>query len=114
MEIAQRGNDRFAELHHRGLGLLLLVREQEKVAPSDADPAFAEELLCKALLALKEARELKPSDARTRAYLAEAYDRCGNRRAAEAERVGMRNAFLPGELTASERRNCLALDVCAQ
>jgi hypothetical protein len=105
MEIAQRSNDRFGELFHRGVGLLLLTREQERQTPADADPAFAEEMLCKALLALREARELKPSDARTRAYLAEAYDRCGNRRAAEAERAGIRNALVPGELTAAERRS---------
>jgi len=106
MEIAQRADDRFGELFHRGVGLLLLAREQAKLLPADSDPAFTEELTCKALSALREAKELKPSDGRTRAYLAEAYDRCGNRRAAEAERAGVRTASSPGELTPLERRSC--------
>ena len=98
MEIAQRSNDRFGELFHRGVGLLLLAREQERQTPADADPAFAEEMLCKALLALREAKELKPPDARTRAYLAEAYDRCGNRRAAEAERAANQECTCAGRV----------------
>jgi predicted Zn-dependent protease len=106
MEIAERANDRFGELFHRGVGLLLLAKFQEKLTRTDADPAFAEEMLCKALLSLREAKELKPTDARTRAYLAEAYERCGNPRAAEAERLGVRGALLPGQLTAAEREKC--------
>jgi hypothetical protein len=105
MEIAQRAGDRFGELLHRGVGLLLLARTQEKLPEADADPAFAEEMLCKALLALREAKELRPSDARTRGYLADALERCGNRRAAEAERAGITTALLPGELPALDRRS---------
>ena len=111
MEIAQRADDRFGELFHRGVGLLLLAREQEKLPPREADPAFAEEMTCKALAALREAKELKPSDARTRAYLVEALKRCGSHRAAGAERTAMRQVLIPGQLTESERRNCLVLDV---
>ena len=47
MEIAQRSGDRFNELFHRGVGLLLLVKEQDGTA--DRDPEFCEEMLCKAL-----------------------------------------------------------------
>jgi hypothetical protein len=107
MEIAQRADDRFGELFHRGVGLLLLAREQEKLPSREADPAFAEEMICKALVALREAKELKPSDARMRAYLAEALERCGNHRAADAERVGVRSTLVPGRLTAAERESCL-------
>lgn len=107
MEIAQRANDRFGELFHRGVGLLLLAREQERHPPREAAPAFAEEMTCKALSALREAKELKPSDARTRAYLAEALERCGNLHGAEAERLGARSALVPGQLTAAERAMCL-------
>jgi predicted Zn-dependent protease len=107
MEIAQRADDRFGELFHRGVGLLLLAREQERLPPREADPAFAEEMTCKALSSLREAKELKPSDARTRAYLAEAHERCGNHRAAETERAAARRTLVPGQLTAAEREMCL-------
>lgn len=85
MEIGQRDGDRFAEVFHRGVGLLLLVKEQD--GDPRRDEPFCEEMLCKALKALREAQELKPHEARVRAWLAEAYDRTGNRRAADAERV---------------------------
>ena len=112
MEIATRADDRFAEIFHRGVGLLLLVKEQEKLA--DADAGLGEEMLCKAMKALQEAKELNPSDARTRAYLAEVYERSGNRRGAEAERVAARTAFIPGQLTTTERRHFLVLVSCEQ
>ena len=96
MEIAQRTDDHFAEVFHRGVGLLLLAKEQDKLA--DADLEFGEEMLCKSIKALGEAKELKPTDPRVRVYLAEAYDRSGNRRAAESERVAARSGFVPGQL----------------
>jgi thioredoxin-like negative regulator of GroEL len=108
MEIAQRADDRFAEAFHRGVGLLLLSKEQEKLA--DGDPAFGEEMLCKAIKALAEARELNPSDARARVYLAEAYERSGNARAAEAERAAARNALVPGQLTSAERGRVMLVE----
>jgi predicted Zn-dependent protease len=105
MEIAQRADDRFAEVFHRGVGLLLLAREQEKLA--DRDAGFGEEMLCKAIKALAEAKELKPDDPRVRAYLAQAYDRAGNRRAADAERAAAKGALVPGQLTPTERKQVL-------
>jgi predicted Zn-dependent protease len=97
MEIGQRTADRFAELFHRGTGLLLLVAEED--GKPDRDTDFCEEMLCKAIQALTEAKELKPGEPRVRAALAEAYDRTGNRRAADAERAATRTAALPGGLT---------------
>lgn len=85
MEVAQRGGDRFGESFHRGAGLLLLVGEQD--ADPKRDEGFCEQMLCKSLKALAEARELRPHDPRVRVWLAEAYDRTGNRRAADAERA---------------------------
>jgi predicted Zn-dependent protease len=102
MEIGRLAGDRFAELFHRGVGLLLLVKEQDGV--KDRDEQFCEEMLCKAIRALSEAKGLKPGDPRVRAYLAEAHDRAGNRRAANAERVAARSGVVAGELTAAERR----------
>jgi thioredoxin-like negative regulator of GroEL len=85
MEIAQRDGDRFGEVFHRGVGLLLLAAEQDALPERDA--GFCEEMACKALKALREARELEPDNPEVRHWLAEAYDRTGNRRAAEAERA---------------------------
>ncbi len=93
MEIAQRGGDRFGELLHRGVGLLLLVKDQD--GTPERDEVFREEMLCKALKALTDAKELKPSDPRPRAYLAEVYDRTGNPRGARVERAAARADLAP-------------------
>lgn len=87
-ELAVRSGDRFGEPFHRGVGLLLLAREQD--GAKDRDAAFCEEMLCKALAALTEAKEQKPGDARVRVYLAEVHERAGNRLAADAERAAAR------------------------
>ena len=88
MAIAQRSGDRFGELLHRGAGLLLLVREQD--GAKGRDPVFCEEMTCKALRALADAKELRPSDPQARAFLADALDRVGSRRAAANERAAAR------------------------
>ncbi|MBA4188509.1 MAG: hypothetical protein C0467_10935 [Planctomycetaceae bacterium] len=93
MELAQRDGDRNTEVFHRGVGLLLLTEEQDGLP--DRDEGFCEEMLCKAMKALTEAKELNPGDARVRLRLAEVYDRMGNRRAADAERAVARTAVLP-------------------
>ncbi|AWM39576.1 hypothetical protein GobsT_20820 [Gemmata obscuriglobus] len=107
-EIAMRSGDRFAEPFHRGVGLLLLVREQDGAKARDA--AFCEELLCKALAALTEAKARKPGDARVLVYLAEVHERAGNRSAAGAERAAARSDVIGGELTGAERRPLLLRD----
>lgn len=96
MELGQRADDRFAELFHRGVGLLLLV--------NDADGDTREEILCQALKALTEAKELHPTDPRVHFYLADAHDRAGNRRGADVARAAARNLSAPGVLTPSESR----------
>lgn len=95
MEIAQRADDRFGETFHRGAGLLLLVKQMEKATTPDEE--FREEMLCKALRALTEAKERNPADTRVRLQLAEVYDRTGNRRAAAAERAAGGGLVMPGE-----------------
>ena len=103
MEIAQLTDDRFAEVLHRGIGLVLLTRQETD------DSETREEILCKAIKTLLEAKEYRPTDARVHVYLAEAYERAGNRRAAEVARATARNLVMPGALTPSESRG-LALD----
>jgi thioredoxin-like negative regulator of GroEL len=101
MELAQQSEDRFGELFHRGIGLLLLVKQED--GKKERDEEFCEEMLCKSLRALADAKELKPGDPRVRVYLAEALERTGNRRAANAERAAVRAGVTAGELTAAER-----------
>lgn len=98
MEIAQEADDRFAELFHRGVGLAILTRQE-----SD-DPETREEILCKAITTLVEAKNLRPSDPRVCVYLAEAHERAGNRRAADAARAAARNKLTPQGLTSNELR----------
>jgi hypothetical protein len=105
MEIGQRTDDPFAELFHRGAGLLILLQDQDKNPARDED--FCEEMLCKALRALNEARERNPGDPRVRVYLAEVYERMGNRRGAATERSAARNGVVPGELTPGEKSRVL-------
>ncbi|MBA4066474.1 MAG: hypothetical protein C0501_22740 [Isosphaera sp.] len=93
MGIARRADDRFAEAFHRGAGLLLLVEGEDGKA--DRDDGFCEEMLCKAVEALGEAKGLRPGDPRPPALLADAHDRAGNRRAAAAERAAARAALVP-------------------
>ncbi|VTR92675.1 flp pilus assembly protein : [Gemmata massiliana] len=100
-EIAISTRDRFGESFHRGVGLVLLVREQD--GDPKRDEGFCEEMLCKALRALKEAKEQRPGDSRVRMYLAEVHERTGNRHGAGAERAAARADVVSGELTAKER-----------
>jgi predicted Zn-dependent protease len=101
MGLAQARGDRFAELFHRGAGLLALLAELD--ADPERDTDFCEEVTCKALRALADAKALKPSDPRARAYLAEAYARTGNAKGATAERAAARTGATAGDLTPTER-----------
>jgi tetratricopeptide (TPR) repeat protein len=97
MELGGRADDRHAETLHRGIGLILLVKD----APADE---FREEMLCKAIKALLEAAEEKPTDARVQLYLSEAHALAGNRRAADTAREKARTLATPGVLTVAEAR----------
>jgi predicted Zn-dependent protease len=101
MGLAQARGDRFAELLHRGAGLLALLTELDADAGRDA--AFCEEVTCKALRALTDAKALKPSDPRARMYLADAYARSGNAKGAAGERAAARTSAALGELSPAER-----------
>ena len=98
MEIAREADDRFAELLHRGVGLVLLTRQESE------DRETREEILCKAIATLVEAKTLRPSDPRVCVYLGEAHERAGNRRAADTARAVARNRMTPQSLTSNELR----------
>jgi tetratricopeptide (TPR) repeat protein len=99
MEIARDDGDRYAEVFHRGVGLLRLVEQ-----PGADEVGPGEEVLCQAVKALAEARDLRPGDPRPLAYLALAHDRAGNPRAAAAARAAARNTLSTAGLTPAERR----------
>lgn len=105
MEIAQREGDTFGEEFNRGVGLWLLVQEQD--ASPDRDEAFCEEMLCKALRALNAARDRDPGEPRVRVYLMEVYTRMGNRRAAAQERTAAQTPVFAGQLTGNEREKVI-------
>ena len=72
MELAGQTDDTFGEQLHRGIGLLLLVKQwHESSAP--ADEALAERTLVQAAQALKRADGEKPNEARVWLYLAEVW-----------------------------------------
>src|SRR5205823_3922810 len=101
MQMAEADGDGYAEHLHRGIGLLLLVRRWD-ADPARRDEAAAEATLGKAVRALREAKEEKPTDPRVNFWLAEAYDRLGQPSAARAARRAAR-VPAPFALTRFER-----------
>jgi tetratricopeptide (TPR) repeat protein len=101
MEIAQADDDAFAEHLHRGIGLLLLVRQWD-YDPERRDDVASEQTLSKAAAALRKARDERPGDARANLYLADVYERLGSPSAARAARRGARAALPDASLTAWE------------
>jgi predicted Zn-dependent protease len=98
MEIAGRADDEFAERLHRGIGLVLLTRQNVD------DAEVREEVLCQAITAMLEAKQLRPRDAKVHVWLAEVQERAGNHRAAAVSRATARETALPGDLTPRELR----------
>ncbi len=72
MELAGRTDDTFGEQLHRGIGLVLLVK-QWRDADEPADAALTERTLVQAVKALKLADAERADDARVWFYLAEAW-----------------------------------------
>jgi len=66
MEIARQRDDEYAEHLHRGIGLYLVAA---RLADQDGGSGDVERLMCKAAMALKDAQEKRPDDARAAWYL---------------------------------------------
>jgi hypothetical protein len=99
MEIASGSDDPFAEDLHRGIALLLMVRQWATEPPTDSGE-LAEATLAKAARELRQAERRRPTDPRPNVYLAEVYARLGQPTAA---RVAARRVKGPdGLLTESE------------
>jgi len=97
MEIAEAANDPFAEHLHRGIALVLMVRQWEGEPPTDHGE-LTEATLAKAARELRLAERREPTDPRPSVYLAEVYDRLGQPTAARtaARRVKRPDAGLTG------------------
>lgn len=100
MEIAEAANDPFAEHLHRGIALVLMVRQWEG-EPSVDHGELAEATLANAARELRLAERRKPTDPRPNVYLAEVYDRLGQPTAA---RTAARRVQLPDAGLADEER----------
>lgn len=83
MEIAQQQDDPYREKLHRGIGLVLLVRQWE-AEPTPPDPVQVEQTLAKAAAELREAKREKRADPRADVYAAEVWSRLGQPSAARA------------------------------
>jgi Tfp pilus assembly protein PilF len=100
MEIAEQDGDRYAEHLHRGIALLLLVRQWE--AESAGEREMIEPTLAKAAAALRQAAEVRPTHPRSRVYLAEVYDRLGQPSAARSQAKRAMSSLPDPSLTADE------------
>lgn len=99
MEIASETDDPFAEDLHRGIALLLMVRQWATESPADVGELY-ESTLAKAARELRRAEVRRPTDPRPNVYLAEVYERLGQPVAA---RTAARRVTGPdGGLTDSE------------
>ncbi len=76
MELAGQSDDAFGENLHRGIGLVLLVK-QWRESPEPSDAALNERTLVQAARSLKLADADRPDDARVWFYLAEAWAELG-------------------------------------
>ncbi len=106
MEIGQQREDYYTEHLHRGIGMLLLVRQLDgNKGVDEIEPGFRERLLCKAAGELTKARKIRGDEPRPLCYLAEAWTKLNQpRSAAKALQLAReRSTFLP--LAAAEQRS---------
>lgn len=109
MEIAAANDDAFGEHLHRGIGLVLLVRQWDTEPDAD-DAGLTESTLVRAAGALKVARELDAKDVRAHLYLSEALARLGQHSAARAALRTAKDLLPDPALSADERRRVRAAE----
>jgi tetratricopeptide (TPR) repeat protein len=112
MHIAAAGEDAFAESFHRGVGLVLLVRQwdAEAAAGTAELDALTESTLVRAAEALKVAREVEPNDPRVLVYLAEIWGRLGQPSAARAALRTAKELLPEATLNSDERARLRATE----
>lgn len=111
-EIAAANDDAFGEQLHRGIGLVLLVRQWDaETEHEDADlDANTETTLVRAAGTLKVARELDAKDPRVHLYLSEAFARLGQHSSARSS-LNVAKGLLPDPtLSADELRRIRAAE----
>ncbi|MCU0704577.1 MAG: hypothetical protein MUF18_11425 [Fimbriiglobus sp.] len=99
MEIAAGADDSFAEHLHRGIALVLMVRQW-----TTDEGNLTEATLAKAARELQAAERKRPSDPRANLYLAEVYQRLGQPSAA---RTAARRVWLPDAILTDAERESL-------
>lgn len=112
MEIATANDDAFGEQLHRGIGLVLLVRQwdSEPVASATEVDPLTETTLVRAAGALKAARELDAKDPRVHLYLSEAFGRLGQHSAARSAMRMAKDLLPDASLNADELRRVRAAE----
>ncbi len=106
MEIAQKRDDDYHERLHRGIGMVLLVRQLDEAGESD-EPAFRERMLCKAATELGKASRLCPDEARPHWYLVEVWTKLAQPRPAEQALKQARSRAELMPLPRSEQRSLM-------
>lgn len=109
MEIATANDDAFGEQLHRGIGLLLLVRQWDS-EPDAEDAGLTESTLVRAAASLKIARELDAKDPRVHLYLSEAFARLGQHSAARSAMSAAKELLPDPSLNADELRRVRAAE----
>ena len=105
MEIAQDREDTYGERLHRGIGLLLLARQEQALREANDPDGLRQKLLCKAVAELKAAHEVRPDEARPCWYLFEVWSALNQPRpAGRALREARDAAPFSTALTPAERR----------
>lgn len=108
MAIAEAGRDVFSENLHRGIGLLLLVKEWD-ADPARRDEGMAASTLKQAADALREAAAERPTDPRANLYLADVYRRLGQPGPARAALRAVK-AGVPCGLTPTEAERLIRME----
>lgn len=101
MMMAEQAGDRYHESLHRGIGLCLLAKSWGEDGDEPKTDTLTTATLVQAADTLRDARAIRPADARVNLYLADVYKHLGQPVAARQARIRAR-AGSPGGLTPYE------------